>query len=66
MRRTGWQKEEKEKNCSTPGFPHGPPPQYWLGDMVLDFAEQTGCGTFTTLWPQMEIDLCAKISVLVS
>ena len=22
---------------------------------MLDFADQTGCGTFTILWPQMEL-----------
>ena len=36
-----------------PGFPRGPPPQYWLGDTLLNFADRTGCGAFKVLWPQI-------------
>ena len=39
-----------KKNIRHPRFPRGPPPQYWSGPMVLDFAVRMGCGISTMVW----------------
>ena len=43
------------KTWGTRVFARGPPPHYWLGPTVFDCADQTGCGKFTVVWPQMII-----------
>lgn len=32
-------------------FARGPPPHYYPDRNVLDFADQTGCGILTIVWP---------------
>jgi hypothetical protein len=32
-------------------FARGPPPHYYPCQNVLDFADQTGCGILTIVWP---------------
>ena len=44
------QKGTKKKNIRHPRFPRGPPPQYWLGPTVLDFAVRMGYGISTVVW----------------
>ena len=44
-------KKEKEKKLQHPDFARGPPPHYYPGQDVLNFADQTGCGALTTVWP---------------
>ena len=41
---------KKKKNIRHPRFPRGPPPQYWSGPMVLNFAVRMGCGVSTMVW----------------
>ena len=40
--------EEKEQHTD---FARGPPPHYYPCQNVLDFADQTGCGILTIVWP---------------
>ena len=40
----------KKKNIRHPRFPRGPPPQYWSGPMVLNFAVRMRCGVSTMVW----------------
>ena len=60
-----WIKQKKEKNFNPlaskfckkpqhPGFPCGPPPWYWLGGTLVNFADRTGCSAFKVLWPWMK------------
>ena len=42
------------KKPQHPGFPCGPPPWYWLGSTLVNFADRTGCGGFKVLWPWAE------------
>ena len=44
----------KTKNIRHPRFPRGPPPQYWSGPMVLNFAVRMGCGVSTMVWSNDE------------
>ena len=32
-------------------FARGPPPHYYPDQNVLDFADRTGCGILTIVWP---------------
>ena len=40
-----WKKEQHTD------FARGPPPHYYPCQNVLDFADQTGCGILTIVWP---------------
>ena len=40
--------KEKEQHTD---FARGPPPHYYPCQNVLDFADQTGCGILTIVWP---------------
>jgi hypothetical protein len=44
-------KKKKKKKLQHPDFARGPPPHYYPGQDVLNFADQTGCGALTTVWP---------------
>ena len=45
---------QQKKNIRHPRFPRGPPPQYWSGPMVLNFAVRMGCGVSTMVWSNDE------------
>ena len=44
-------KKAKRKKLQYPDFARGPPPHYYPGQNVLNFADQTGCGALTIVWP---------------
>ena len=55
--------EKKRKNIQQPDFPCGPPPQYQPVLAVLNFADRTGYGVLTVMWPYMLIgvgSLCVE------
>ena len=41
----------KVKKLQHPDFARGHPPHYYLGQNVLNFADRTGCGALTIVWP---------------
>ncbi len=41
----------KKQKLQHPDFARGPPPHYYPGQNVLNFADQTGCGALTIVWP---------------
>ena len=41
----------RKKDLQHLDFARGPPPHYYPGQDVLNFADQTGCGALTTVWP---------------
>jgi hypothetical protein len=43
--------QRKQKDLQHLDFARGPPPHYYPGQDVLNFADQTGCGALTTVWP---------------
>ena len=45
-------KKEKEQHTD---FARGPPPHYYPCQNVLDFADQTGCGILTIVWPFVHV-----------
>lgn len=44
-------------------FPSGLPPEYYLHLSVLNFAERTGCGVLTLIWPIMHISSFITLSL---
>jgi hypothetical protein len=50
-RRGERERESKQKDLQHLDFARGPPPHYYPGQDVLNFADQTGCGALTTVWP---------------
>ena len=44
-------KGKKGKKLQHPDFARGHPPHYYLGQNVLNFADRTGCGALTIVWP---------------
>ena len=44
-------RKKEEKKLQHPDFARGPPPHYYPGQTMLNFADQTGCGALTTVWP---------------
>ena len=51
----GEEEEEEEKapkkKLQHPDFARGPPPHYYPGQTMLNFADQTGCGALIVVWP---------------
>ena len=41
----------KREKLQHPDFARGHPPHYYLGQNVLNFADRTGCGALTIVWP---------------
>ena len=41
----------KKQKLQHPDFARGPPPHYYPGQNVLNFADRTGCGALTIVWP---------------
>ena len=41
----------QESKLQHPDFARGHPPHYYPGRNVLDFADRTGCGILTIVWP---------------
>jgi hypothetical protein len=46
-RRKGIKKRREKKNVQHRAFPRGPPPQYYLGPLLLNFAVRMGSGGFS-------------------
>ena len=44
-------KEKKEKKLQHLDFARPPGPHYYPGQHVLNFADRTGCGALTIVWP---------------
>jgi len=44
-------REERKKKLQHPDFARGHPPHYYLSQNVLNFADRTGCGALTIVWP---------------
>ena len=44
-------KTANKQKLQHPDFARGPPPHYYPGQNVLNFADQTGCGALTIVWP---------------
>ena len=43
--------EKRGQKLQHPDFARGHPPHYYLGQNVLNFADRTGCGALTIVWP---------------
>jgi hypothetical protein len=50
-----------EKKVQHPDFARGHPPHYYLSQNVLNFADQTGCGALTIVWPYVEVGTILRI-----
>ena len=42
---------EEAQKLQHPDFARGHPPHYYLGQNALNFADRTGCGALTIVWP---------------
>ena len=47
----GKDKKSEDYKVQHPDFARGHPPHYYLGQNVLNFADRTGCGALTIVWP---------------
>ena len=50
----------KKQKLQHPDFARGPPPHYYPGQNVLNFADQTGCGALTIVAPNIQSDKIIK------